>query len=419
MTAARSRLRGAALAAACLFGPAAGAGAGDGSAGVEADFSGRVGVEARWHPQTAAYPGQRAGAGGFWAEPALYLDWPGGDSLVLAPYLRYDAADPGRTLADPREAYFLTWGEMGEGEWELRLGVDRVFWGVAESRHLVDIVNQTDLAAHPDGEAKLGQPMAHATFSGEWGALELFLLPFHRARTFPGRAGRPRGPLVVDNGLATRESPAGKWRVDAAARYARSLGPLDIGLSLFDGTAREPSFRLAPGGGGAPVLAPHYARIRQIGLDAQYTAGEWLLKLEAIGRAGAPDRLGAERDYAAVVAGGEYTFRSVLDSDVDLGVLAEWNHDGRGRDATTAFENDLFLGARVAFNDADGSELLAGATVDAGDGGAVLAVEFRRRLTDEVSLRLEGLAFLGVGREDPLYATRRDGFVELGLVYGF
>ena len=88
-----------------------------------------------------------------------------------------------RAHAGLREAYLLLFGEVGEDEWELRLGVDRVFWGVAESCHLVDIINQTDLIEHPNEEAKPGQPMVHVTLSGDWGAAEVFALPYHRLRT--------------------------------------------------------------------------------------------------------------------------------------------------------------------------------------------------------------------------------------------
>ena len=38
---------------------------------------------------------------------------------------------------------------------------------------------------------------------------------------------------------------------------------------------------------GAPTLLQSYTKIRQFGVDAQVTAGSWLLKLEAIHRAGA------------------------------------------------------------------------------------------------------------------------------------
>ena len=87
------------------------------------------------------------------------------------------------------EAYLLFFGEIRSQEWELRLGVDRVFWGVTESRRLVNVVNQIDLVEHPYKEPTLGQPMVHITLSGDWGAVELFGMTWHRPRTFPGRSG--------------------------------------------------------------------------------------------------------------------------------------------------------------------------------------------------------------------------------------
>ena len=76
-------------------------------------------------------------------------------------------------MADLREAYLLMHGDWGESFWELRLGLDRVFWGVAELHNLVDIVNQLDLVEHPRDRPKLGQPMAHLTVSGDWGIAEI------------------------------------------------------------------------------------------------------------------------------------------------------------------------------------------------------------------------------------------------------
>ena len=50
-------------------------------------------------------------------------------------------------------------------------GVRRVFWGVAESNHLVDVINQTDAIENPDQEDKLGQPMLNLAY------VEYFCLP--------------------------------------------------------------------------------------------------------------------------------------------------------------------------------------------------------------------------------------------------
>ncbi len=388
------------------------------------EISGRLALEGRWYYQDGAHTGQESHAGGFVVEPNLYVEDAEGRSLTVAPFFRYDAGDSRRTHFDVREAYLLLLGEIGDGEWELRLGVDRVFWGVAESRHLVDIINQTDLIEHPNEEAKLGQPMAHLTWSAEWGVLELFALTYHRERTFPGPSGRLRPGVVVDDEQVSYESAAEEWHVDMAARYSHSLGPLDLGLSVFDGTSREASLRPMVNERLELSLAPHYEQIRQFGLDAQLTIESWLLKIEAIHRAGAssPAGLGQdlEQDYAALVIGGEYTFNGIFGSDADLGLLAEWNHDGRGRNATNVFDNDAFVGARVALNDVQSTDFVVSMLADLEHSTRSLVVEFNRRLTDQWSLHAEALVILAVDEADRThYRTRRDSFVEVSATYNF
>lgn len=387
------------------------------------ELSGRIAAEGRWFYQDNAHAGQDSHNSGLVVEPRLYVEDDGGRSITVKPFFRYDAGDAGRTHADLREGYFLIFGEAGEGEWELRLGVDRVFWGVAESRHLVDIVNQTDLVEHPNEEAKLGQLMAHLTFAGEWGALELFALPYHRQRTFPGRSGRLRSRFVVDDEHVSYESAAGEWHVDLAARYSRSAGPLDLGLSVFDGTSREPCLACVPprlDERREPLLVQHYEQIRQFGLDAQITIESWLLKLEVIHRAGASNGLGREQDYAAFVAGGEYTFNAVFDSNADLGLLAEWTYDGRGDNAPHVFNNEAFAGVRLALNDVEGTQMTVSILWDLDHESRSLGLELTRRLTDQWSLEVAGTFFVAVDEEDlNLYQTRRDSFVEMGLTYHF
>lgn len=418
--------------------------AGAESGGFEPSFSGRFGLESRWYPQSPAHAGQRSHATGFIAEPTLFLEDEEGTSFTLTPFFRFDGADSRRTHADLREAYLLLFGELGEGEWEARLGVDRVFWGVAELYNPVDIVNQADLVEHPDGKTKMGQPMAHLTFSGDWGTAEIFALPWHRERTYPGRHGRLRSGLVVDPDLVEYESGAEERRLDVAARYSHSFGLLDIGLSVFDGTSREPSLRAAsprlvldPTGApavdprtGAPILiptalAPYYPQIRQLGLDAQLTTDAALFKLEAIHRAGAlnlPTRtrpFGEEEDHVAFVVGSEFTIHSVFESAADLSLLGEWHRDDRGRRSTHQFQNDVFLAARLGLNDVEGTEITAAIVADTDYGSRTMSVEFTRRLSDEWSLRLETTTMLDLDEADPIRTTWRDSFIGAELTYSF
>ena len=392
--------------------------------GIDHDLSGRLNVESRWFPKAGAFPGQGSHAIGFFVEPKLYLADAEGRSFTLSPFFRYDNADSRRTHADLREAYFLLFGEIGSGEWELRVGFDQVFWGVTESQHLVDIVNQIDLVEHPNGEAKLGQPMVHVTYSSDWGVMEFFALPYHRARTFPGQSGRLRLPLVVGDEDVEYESEAKGWHQDFAARYSQSFGAIDVGLSVFNGTSREPFLFLGMDSSGAPVLVQHYEQIRQFGLDAQLTVGSWLFKLEAIQRAGARNLLGMEENYVASVFGGEYTFYSVFDSAVDLSVLGEWNYDGRGRNATPSrspntLENDLFFATRIAFNDVQSTEIIASILGDVERSTRALSVKLDRRISGQLSLNIEAIHLLSIDKADIHYDTRRDSFIDASLMYNF
>ncbi len=389
--------------------------------GIDRDFSGRVNVESRWFPQAGAFSGQGAHAIGFVVVPKLYLEDDKGRSFTLSPFFRYDNADPRRTHADLREAYFLLFGEIGDGEWELRVGIDQVFWGVTESQHLVDIVNQVDLVEHPNGETKLGQPMVHVTYSSSWGVMEFFALPYHRVRTFPGESGRLRLPIVVEDKQAEYESEA---HLDFAGRYSQSFGAVDVGVSVFNGTSREPFLMPGADRSGAPVLVQFYDQIRQFGLDAQLTVGSWLFKFEAIQRAGARNLLGMEEDYVASVFGGEYTFYSVFGSAVDVSLLGEWNYDGRGRNATPSrspntLENDFFFATRLAFNDVQSTEIVASILGDVGRSTRALSVELDRRISDQVSLNIEAIHLLSIDKADIHYDTRRDSFVDLRLICNF
>ncbi len=399
------------------------------------EFSGRLSTETRLYPETAAHPRQRSHASGFAAEVTAYSEDDEGRSITITPFYRYDAGDPDRTHGDLREAYLLLYGDVGDDEWELRLGVDRVFWGVVESRSLVDIVNQTDLVEHPNEKTKLGQPMVHLTWSGDWGALELFGLTGHRERTLPGRHGRLRPDPVMDPKRTSYESAAEEWHLDLAGRYSGSFGPVDVGLSVFDGTSREPTLLPTPTLDGSEiVLAPHYEKIRQFGLDTQLTTGPWLLKLEAIHRAGAQNRRPdpnlspleliqdfkyEEEDYAAFIAGGEYTINALWESDADLSLIAEWARDERGRWATNAFENDILLAARLGLNDEPSTEFSVSALNSLDNGSRVLSAEFKRRLSDSLSLHVEASAYVGIDEDDVVYAVRRDSYIGVNLDYGF
>jgi hypothetical protein len=321
-------------------------------------------------------------------QPEWQASWNGGDDrFTLAPFLRVDAMDRRRTHADLREAY---WTRLGDG-WELHLGLRRVFWGRAESLHLVDVINQVDLVENPDEEDRLGQPMAQLVLLRDAGAFELFLLPGARQRTFPSVDGRLAGPVRIDAD-ARYTHPDGALHTGWAVRWSHALGDLEFGLAHFSGTAREPELEVTePPVAGRPIrLRPVYELVSRSSLDAEYIVGDTALKLELLHRSGRGPR------STAFVAGFEHTFVGAFGTRTDLGILSEYLFDDRGDDAPfPPFDNDVFVGARLALNDPAGSRALAGVIRDHVTGETLFRLEASRRLGADWRLALEGLWFSG------------------------
>ena len=380
------------------------------------EISGHFELEPRGFSQSPAFPRQSRNGLSFAAQPELYHSFDDDrQSLLFTPFLRLDTTDDRRTHFDVRELLY----QRVLDEAELRIGIGRVFWGVAESYHLVDVINQTDLVENIDREDKLGQPLVNLTLIRDWGALDLFVLPGFRERTFPGQEGRLRSEPFVDTDRATYESGAGRQRIDYAVRWSHAVGDIDIGVAHFYGTSRAPrlSAECADGRPVPPsrcdpstvVLAPRYDVVHRTSLDLQATKDATLWKLEALHESGPGD------SYLAWVAGFEYTWFGIDESDVDLGLLVEHLFDGRGGNAPQPLENDMFAGVRLAFNDEASTDLLAGVIIDVEGDATTLNLEASRRIGGRWKVELEARAWTGVDRDDPIFPFRRDDYVQLML----
>ena len=374
------------------------------------EWSGYVAGEVRAYARDGQFARQERAYPALALQPEYYVDWANGDQrLTFTGFLRLDPYDGERTHVDIRELYW----EQSADTWEARAGLRKMFWGVTESQHLVDVLNQTDLVERPDGEEKLGQPMLELNLIRPWGIVDLYLLPFFRERTFPGLDGRLRPPLGIDTEAAVYESGADQFHLDLAARWSHTLGLVDVGIGHFYGTNRSPA--LTPGADTAaePLLIPHYDLVHQTSLDLQATTETTLWKLEAIAHLGDFD------DYVAITGGFEYSFWDLRQSGMDIGLLAEYLYDHRGKNGPNPFDSDLFAGSRLAVNDVQSSELLAGLLIDTNSGARLLTVEASRRLYANWRAELEIRAFTALKKSDPLYAFRKDHYAQLRLARYF
>lgn len=305
----------------------------------------------------------------------------GNGRAVFSPFLRWDSEDDERQHFDLREAYFNWY----IGSWEVLAGVSKVFWGSVESAHLVDVINQTDQVENLDGEDKLGQPMVRVSWYSPIGNLEAYVLPLFRERTAPGQRGRLRfdfGPLALNQDGAVYEDKDEDKHVDYAFRYSNSFAGFDVGLGFFDGTSRDP--RLVPDAPfpGTTQILPFYEQIQQYSIDVTGQLGGWLIKAEGY------RRTDMFETYGAFAGGFEYSIIGVLGSSADVGFLVEYLKDTRDSQATL-FQDDVFVGSRIAFNDVKGTEILVGLIEDRQDNSRLGLLEASRRLGTSGQLTLE------------------------------
>lgn len=373
----------------------------------EPTFTPSLGTELRYFPEDAAHAGQMNGV-----QSSLIVSgegrWVSDDRkqrIRFEPFLRLDARDNERTHWDIRELSY----SKRTADFDIFAGAGQIFWGVAESRNVVDVINQFDVVENSDETDKLGQPMLRIGKFFDVGRIEAYYLPYFRERTFSGIDGRQRGPIPFDTDDALYERNGGQWAGDFALRYTTQFDAFDIGAHVFYGTNRNPVFTLRSG-----ELVPLYQELAQSGIDVQWTQDEWLLKFEIMGARSGND------DYIALVGGYEYTFFDIAQSGIDIGVLTEYLYDSRDetKTALSLFENDVFIGSRLTLNDMQDTELLGGAIIDIETGAAFGSIEFERRIGDNYLLEAE-MQYLTSPSDNPINDFDSDSNLILRLTRYF
>lgn len=335
--------------------------------------------------------------------PKYTIEWnKGRESFNFTGFVRFDR-DNNRTHADIRELYY----QKAKNNWELNIGLKKVYWGVTESNHLVDIINQTDVTESFDGEEKLGQPMVQFTWStNNYGNFDFFYLPYHRKRTFNGEKGRLRFSTVIDKNEIAYESGAEKWRQDLAVRWSHYIGAFDIGISHFYGNGREPLFTFDQLGN----VNAFYPIINQTGLDLQVTHDAFLWKLESI------YRTANAQDFVAVVAGLEYTFNNINGNGLDIGVIGEYLFDERDELALNGLQNDVFFGSRIAFNDVKDTSILIGGITDLDKSSTIFSIEASRRIGNSWKAEIEARIFNSIDTDDIILSNfKEDSFLKFSI----
>ena len=391
------------------------------SAQAQSQGEGEISLQTRLFNQSAPYVEQEQHSRSFAMAFNVSGDFDENFEGEVDVFYRYDDADWERTKGDVRKAY-LRWINP---HFEVLAGVNRVFWGVTETNHLVDIVGQTDLVESPDRETKLGQAMVALTLPIENGFVDFYILPYFREQTFPGEEGRLRFSLPINQDKTIYEDKDEENHIDFAARAAKSFEDTELALSYFQGTGRDPSYVFSESNA---TIFPYYPQIKQFGFEAQYIRNQWLFKFESIYRDGQPNLFFEREDYHALTTGFEYTLYGVAGSFQDLGIIAEFLYDSRGQAALNPYEDDYALGIRWALNNLNSAELVAVWIQDVDRFARVFVIEGSIEVGESMALSLESTIFshqpqpsvlTPLESDRLLYDLRDDDSLQITLSYYF
>ena len=287
---------------------------------------------------------------------------------------RGDKKDSGRRITEARQAYFRS----PFAGFDFFVGNRQEFWGKAESKNVVDVINQSDAAANDGKSGKLGAPSISAERYLDVGNLQLWYISSFREKTFNDSDAHPSSGVPVSSAKYARKN--GKDAEDFAARLSSFAGDWDLAGSVFYGTARDPILSVNSNGS---ALNPHYALQKSIGFEAQYTGDVTLLKWESLH--GTQSSLIGAHDFAAAVAGIEYTYYGAFETIWDIGLIGEIQHDDRPQAAANQFG---VAGVRLVFNDIADSNFLFLASLDRKTDQSFASLEASRRINDVTSVKL-------------------------------
>ena len=373
------------------------------------DYKADLSLSSWIFPESPIHNEQKHNNYSFSFEPEIYLEWSNSKNFVFRPFYRLDSQDNYRTHFDFRELKYSFYGE----DWESNFGIGQVFWGVTESKNVVDIINQFDAVDDPLMKTKLGKPLINLTLIRDYGYFDFYLMTYFRERTFPGLKGRLRtNPPFLKN--ASSYEGGSKWTPELAMRWSNSYDEYDISLHSFVGYARAPAIDIKIIDGKIQY-APNYQRIRQLGGTLQRTMNSTLLKLEWVARHGEKDSNLRRGGHISAVLGFEHTSYQSIGDNGDIGFLMEYNFDSRRSRSSDSLQDDLFLATRFNLNDAENTEMLLGTIFDLDGDGQIYQLDLGRRITDSITLGVKGAIYQNGRLGSNLYILRQDSWIELNL----
>jgi hypothetical protein len=367
--------------------------------------SGSITVRADYYPESPHFPGQ-AGAG---TQGSGLVNLKGfyqiGDALSVDAKLRAAWTPQGQEamFADVEKAAL----GYQTGAWAIRAGVLDERWGVMTVEPISDVVNQRDFVSNYRGRDRLGQPGAALQYFGDAWSLTLIAATWKRERRLARGQDRFRNTALA---YTAPEFEKGQWSpADLGARFFTSVGELELELTYFRGTAREPLLVPTLFDDGSVALTPTYRQMDQGGLAARYVIGDFVLRGEGYVRS-------ENGTFGGAALGIERVFYRTFGGVADFIVYLEGYYDSRPEDTMpTPFDHDLAIGLRLLTNDAKGTALWLQTIYDPETTANLVEFEARRRLNDSSLGKFTVVTPVNAADDPALAGFQRDTQVTISV----
>ena len=319
------------------------------------------------------------------------------DSAFVARFeMVRDSEDENRNYLYLNEIYYRFYLENSD----IQVGKSVLFWGSLEAYNITDVFNVKNLLYGPyspyDKEKKLGSWNTSLRYNFESGDQAVFIVKLSEENQALQDEQSPytNFPFEYDPELLTESSrnrPTVYFKYDGTTSEGIQG---DYSVTLYNGynDAREYVFK------DFRIRQEAYLVNKLLTYDT-VVIDDTIIKLEAAFTDVISDD--TVEDYYQLGVGAEYTFFSFF-GDRDITLFSEY-YRSDNKTASLFFQNDLFAGFRLKYNDSAGSEL---------NGGVVNDMEYRETLTQfvyrtkpypDVKLELEYLNISSGGDKDSLF----------------
>jgi hypothetical protein len=306
---------------------------------------------------------------------------------------------------DSFEINQFSWNYYGD-EYSLLLGIDTVFWGVAESYNAVDIINQTDQSHSLDTDNKLGQSMIFFSPNLDNIDISFYYLPFFRTRRHTDASYRFRLNNTIDNIKPIFDNGSHNKYLDHAIRVSNTFGNIDFSLSYFNGYSRIPWFLSIQ-----DREVEFYQNVTQLGLELQYTGDGLLLKLES-----ALKDSKLENYYQGVI-GAEFNLSHIQSTAYDINFFVEYIWNSRELQPIGILDNDVFIGVQLISNNTSAARIFMGLYLDAETREKIPNISFESRLLSDFSFAFDAIGYSDLNKSAK--PITQDSYVSMKISYNF